>query len=62
MQVHADQVVTHGDSRCSIEVVRGGDALDDSFAQTLADTLRPLVEQITPIIDGLEDDTNEEEA
>ena len=42
-------------------VTRSG-TLDDSFAKTLADTLRPFIEVITPVVDGFENESNEEDA
>ena len=56
--VHDDQSVASG----KILVTRQGDALDDSFADTLAKAIRPFIEQITPLIDRLEDESNEEDA
>ena len=61
LSIHADQIVPSGSSGCNVEVVRGGDALDESFAQTLADTLRPFIEVITPIVDDSEKGRNEED-
>ena len=38
-----------------------GDTLDDYFADRIAGRLRHFIEQITPIVDALEDEDNEEE-
>ena len=38
------------------------DTLNDKFAGRIADMLRHFIEKITPIVDNLEDETNEEEA
>ena len=62
LQIHADQIVPYGSWGCNVEVVRGGDSLDESFANTLADTLRPFIEEITPVIDKFENERNEEDA
>ncbi len=40
----------------------GTDILNDAFAGRIADTLRQFIEKITPIVDNLEDEGNEEEA
>ena len=40
----------------------GSDTLNDNFAGRIADILRQFIEKITPIVDNLEDETNEEEA
>ena len=40
----------------------GSDTLNDNFAGRIADMLRQFIEKITPIVDNLEDETNEEEA
>ena len=45
-----------------IGVSRRGSALDDSFADTLAETLRRFIEVITPSIDDFENERNEEGA
>ena len=38
------------------------DTLNDDFAGRIADMLRHFIEKITPIVDNLEDENNEEEA
>ena len=43
-------------------VSRRSDALDDSFADTLAQTLAKFIRTITPIVDELENENNEEDA
>ena len=43
-------------------VSRHGNALDDTFADELAKTLARFIEKITPIVDGLENESNEEDA
>ncbi len=45
-----------------IDVSRRGSALDDTFANTLAETLCRFIEVITPRIDAIENERNEEEA
>ena len=45
-----------------IYVRMGGDTLNDDFAGRIADMLRSFIEKITPIVDNLEDENNEEEA
>ena len=40
----------------------GNDTLNDKFAGRIAGMLRSFIEKITPIVDNLEDETNEEEA
>ena len=48
--------------RMGIYVRMGGDTLNDNFANSIADVLRHFIERITPIVDKLEDENNEEEA
>ena len=43
-------------------VSRHGDALDETFADTLAETLAQFITTITPIVDDLENESNEEDA
>lgn len=43
-------------------VARHGDALDDAFADELAQTLAHFIQTVTPIVDDLEDEDNEEDA
>ncbi len=43
-------------------VSRHGNALDDAFADELAQTLAHFIRTITPIVDDLEDEDNEEDA
>ncbi|MDE2860475.1 MAG: endonuclease NucS [Chloroflexota bacterium] len=40
----------------------GVETLNDDFAGRIADTLRQVIEHITPIVDNLEEESNEEEA
>ena len=40
----------------------GTDTLNDNFAGMIAEMLRQFIETITPIVDNLEDENNEEEA
>ncbi len=47
--------------RGSIDVSRRGSALDDSFADTLAETLRRFIEVITPSIDDFVNEHNAED-
>ena len=49
-------------TRNGIAVKVRSDALDDDFADRLAQMTRRFIEQITPIVDTLEDENNEEEA
>ena len=62
LHIHADQLVPYGSWGCNVEVVRGGDSLDESFANTLADTLRRFIQEITPVVDDFENERNEEDA
>ena len=39
-----------------------GDTLNDDFAGRIAEMLRQFIEIITPIVDNLEDENNEEQA
>ena len=57
-RVHKDQSVGDG----WVKVERNSDALDDAFADELAETIRPFIQQITPLIDRLQDESNEEDA
>ena len=45
-----------------IEVGMGTDTLNDSFAKRIAEMLRQFIEQVTPIVNNLENESNEEEA
>ena len=45
-----------------IYVRMGGDTLNDDFAGRIAEMLRHFIQKITPIVDNLEDENNEEEA
>ena len=58
MHIYDDQIVK---SRW-VDVRRSGSALDDSFADTLADTLRRFIEVITPSIGDFENERNAEDA
>ena len=57
-QVHSNQITQQ--SRISVSM--GNDTLNDKFAGRIAGMLRSFIEKITPIVDNLEDETNEEEA
>ena len=59
LHVYDDQEVIDGRDG-EITVSRSADALDESFAKTLADTLRRFIEAVTPEVDDFE--RNEEEA
>ena len=61
LRVYDDQKVTN-DGDGGITVSRRADALDEPFAQTLADTLRRFIEVVTPEVDNFEALRNEEEA
>ena len=56
--IYEEQTVESG----WIYVSRRGNALDNSFADTLAETLRRFIEVITPRIDAIENERNEENA
>ena len=58
LRIYDDQSVGGG----WIKVSRRGNALDDSFADTLAETLRHFIEVITPSIDDFENERNAEDA
>ena len=58
LHVYDEQMVGKG----FIGVSRRGNVLDDSFADTLAETLRRFIEVITPSIDDLENERNAEDA
>ena len=58
MHIYDDQIVK---SRW-VDVRRSGSALDDSFADTLAETLRRFIEVITPSIDDFVNERNAEDA
>ena len=58
LHIYDDQTVGKG----WIGVPRRSSALDDSFADTLAETLRRFIEVITPSIDAIENERNAEEA
>ena len=58
LQVHEDQIVDED----RISVTHTSQALDDTFADTLAGSLRRFVEVITPVVNEHEDERNQEEA
>lgn len=58
LRIYDDQIVESG----WIYVSRRGSALDDSFAATLAETLRHFIEVITPSIDDFENEGDAEDA
>ena len=58
VQVHENQETDEE----GVFVRIGIDTLNDSFAGRIADALCQFIEKITPIVDNLEDDNNEEEA
>ena len=50
------------DSHGIFSFVRAGpDNLNDSFANNIADTLRELISQITPVVNDLENEGGEED-
>ena len=49
-------------TRNGIAVYARSSALDDDFADRIAQMTRRFIEQITPIVDGFEEENNEEEA
>ena len=46
----------------SIEVTHASEALDDTFADTIAGSLRRFIEVYTPVVDKYEEERNQEEA
>ena len=58
MKIHESQVVE--DDR--VFVTHTSKDLDDAFSQQLGETLSRLIEAITPVVDELEGDPNQEEA
>ncbi len=58
LKVHKDQIVDEN----RVFVTHISEALDDAFAETLADSLRRFVEVITPVVNEHEDERNQEEA
>ena len=58
LHIYDDQTVRNS----WIDVSRRSSALDDSFADTLADTLRRFIEVITPSIGDFENERNAEDA
>ena len=60
-RVYADQEVING-KRGEVTVSRHADTLDESFAETLAATLRRFIEVVTPEVDDFEAMRNEEKA
>lgn len=62
LHVYDDQIIPHGSWGCKIEVVRGGEALDETFANVLSDTLKRFISVITPVVDNIEETDNEEDA
>ena len=58
IHIYDDQIAGKG----YIGVSRHGSALDGSFADTLAETLRHFIEVITPSIDDFENERNAEDA
>ena len=61
LNVYDGQEATDGRDG-EITVSRHADMLDESFAKTLADTLRRFIEVVTPEVDDFEATRNEEEA
>ena len=49
-------------TRNSIVVTHTSEALDDAFADTIANSLRRFIEAYTPVVDEFEDERNQEEA
>ena len=58
IRLDAGQKIDH----MGVYVEMRNDTLNDNFAGGIADMLRQFIEKITPIVDNLEDETNEEEA
>lgn len=58
LHIYDDQTVRNS----WIDVSRRSSALDDSFADTLAETLRHFIEVTTPMIDAIENEHNAEDA
>ena len=61
LHVYDEQEVIDG-REGEVTVSRHADTLDESFAKTLADTLRHFIEVVTPEVDDFEAMRNEEEA
>ena len=55
IEIHERQTMTHN----GVQVRMGPSSLNDSFANTLAEVLRRFVERITPVVDDLENESNE---
>lgn len=60
LHVYEDQELTRKGTWCELTVLRHADALDESFAKTLADTLKHFIEVVTPAVDDFEARRNEE--
>ena len=58
IHLHEKQINDH----MGVYVEMRNDTLNDNFAGRIADMLRQFIETITPIVDNLEDENNEEEA
>ena len=58
VRLHQKQIEDH----MGLYVGMESDTLNDNFARRTADMLRNFISQITPIVDNLEDENNEEEA
>ncbi len=58
LHVHDNQEIKDKELRVSLH----GYALDDSFTDELAETMRAFIEKVTPMIDRIEDESNEEDA
>ena len=58
LEVHENQIMEEN----RVFVTHTGDILNDQFANTLAETLRQLVAVITPVVDELQEESNQEEA
>ena len=55
IEIHERQTITQN----GVHVRMEPDSLNDSFANTLAEVLRRFIERITPVVDDLENESNE---
>ena len=62
VSLDSEQYPNPSGTRNGIAVKVRGSALDDDFANRIAQMTRRFIEQITPIVDGFEEENNEEEA
>lgn len=58
IKIHDDQEISSG----SVKVQLGTGVLNDDFAKRIGDVTREFIVTLTPIVDGIEDVSNEEDA